>query len=236
MVITYLGVAMGRVLLYYPQTPDRLKRWIVWGLVLGAIAMGLSGGTRNGGVIPINKNLWSVSFVLALAGMGPLMLSVCYVLVDVLNVWNGKCVSGVSVAAAEPGLFCLCVSGAPFIYPGMNSIAVYVGSELCQPSFPFSWAPLATADNTHGFMLTQNLIAVRSNLQLMLCLPSFLPARLSTSPPARRFRFGIWLRTICTQRTSRSKSNSRIRAAALCSALQQLRCSAHQTRCFCSPF
>ena len=37
---------------------------------------------------------------------------------------------------------------------------MYVGSELAQPSFPFSWAPATTSDNTHGFQLTQNLIAV----------------------------------------------------------------------------
>jgi len=143
-VITYLGVVTGRVLVYYPQTPERLKRWFVWGLVLGCIALGLCGGRQNGGAIPLNKNMWSLSFILAQAGMGCWALGVCYVLIDVLNIWNG----------------------APFVYPGMNSIAVYVTSEIGQPNWPLSWQAPSDGADTHGFQMTTNVVSV-ALLQLM---------------------------------------------------------------------
>ena len=47
-------------------------RWVGWGLVMCvlAAAMCLDGDFRNAGVLPINKNLWSPSFVAALTGTG----------------------------------------------------------------------------------------------------------------------------------------------------------------------
>jgi len=109
-----------------------------------SIAIGLSGGTQNNGVIPLNKNMWSLSFIFAMAAMGNACLIVCYVLVDVTKWWNG----------------------APFIYAGMNSIAVYVLSEVMGGGkfFPFFWHPDIDANlnivYTHGFMLMQNLVAI----------------------------------------------------------------------------
>jgi hypothetical protein len=63
---------------------------------------------QDGGLIPINKNLWSPTFVLCMSSIAFLALALFYVTVDLLRVW----------------------SGSPFVYPGMNSITVYVLSEL----------------------------------------------------------------------------------------------------------
>ncbi len=58
-VMTYLGYQCGRVLVYYKnRTKEILVRWCAWGVLLGVIACGLCGGQADGGVIPINKNLW----------------------------------------------------------------------------------------------------------------------------------------------------------------------------------
>ena len=60
------------------------------------------------------------------------MLTLCYFLIDVIDLWNG----------------------APFIYLGMNSILMYVGHELLSNYFPFTF----NAPETHMGQLAQNLL------------------------------------------------------------------------------
>jgi heparan-alpha-glucosaminide N-acetyltransferase len=96
--LTYLGLMAGRVLLHYKQHKDRLVFWTTWATVLLLVAGILCGFSQNGGIIPVNKNLWSPSFVFLAAGAGLVGLSCCYVLVDLYKWW----------------------SGAPFLYLGMN--------------------------------------------------------------------------------------------------------------------
>lgn len=51
----------GMLMLLFGLLQDhkqRLGRWLVWGVVLGVVALGLCGGTQNGGAIPVAKNLW----------------------------------------------------------------------------------------------------------------------------------------------------------------------------------
>nr|KAG5707671.1 hypothetical protein BaRGS_003246 [Batillaria attramentaria] len=75
--------------------------------------------------------VWSLSFVVALSGMAFILLLVCYLLIDVYKVW----------------------SGAPFYYPGMNSIVLYVGHELLSGRFPVAF----DVAKTHGAQLAMNL-------------------------------------------------------------------------------
>ncbi|RHY27979.1 hypothetical protein DYB32_006369 [Aphanomyces invadans] len=72
---------------------------------------------KNGGFIPINKNLWSLSFVLAVSGLACGALAVVYLLVDHFAVWGGT----------------------PFRENGMNAIALYIGHEILIDHTPFSW-------------------------------------------------------------------------------------------------
>ena len=81
--LCWLGVTAGRVLLVYKDWRQRITRWLLWSLVTGLIAGGLSAFSQNTGVIPINKNLWSVSFVMATGSMAFLLLSGMYILIDV---------------------------------------------------------------------------------------------------------------------------------------------------------
>ena len=134
-VMTYLGVACGRVIVYHKDHKARLLRWVIWGIVLGSIAGLLCEFKQDGGWLPLNKNMWSVSFIFAQAGDGFLALSLCYVLVDIFKVWTG----------------------APFVFLGMNSIAIYVGSEMLQMQFPFTWN---YASPTHAKLLLTNLVGV----------------------------------------------------------------------------
>ena len=71
-VMTFLGLQAGRIIVTYKNVSPgaMVKRWVVWGLILCSIATGLCGGSKNSGVMPLNKNLWSPSFIACMAGTG----------------------------------------------------------------------------------------------------------------------------------------------------------------------
>ncbi len=131
--ICYAGVHAGRLLVAYRR--DRLAvmyaHLATCGVVFGLVGTILCAGSQNNGVIPICKNLWSLSFVLVMAGTGYLAIVLFHIIVDVKSWWNG----------------------APFRYLGMNSIAIYVSHEILSQTFPFGWdyAPY------HGASLLRSL-------------------------------------------------------------------------------
>lgn len=125
----FLGVQCGTTLLYYSKHYDRVGRWIAWSLCLGAITAGLTLVSIEDGPIPINKNIWSLSFVTATTGLAFLLLSFIYFLVDVRQIgehfWT------------------------IFLYPGMNAIILYVGHYLYHAhDVAF---PLRTNHDEHAF-------------------------------------------------------------------------------------
>uniref|UniRef100_A0A8B9HS56 Heparan-alpha-glucosaminide N-acetyltransferase n=1 Tax=Astyanax mexicanus TaxID=7994 RepID=A0A8B9HS56_ASTMX len=91
--------------------------------------------SKDYGYIPVNKNLWSLSYVTTLSCFAFVFLLVLFYMVDVKRWW----------------------SGAPFFYPGMNSILVYVGHEVFEDYFPFRWK--MANSQSHAEHLTQNLLA-----------------------------------------------------------------------------
>lgn len=98
---------------------------------------GLLGGllckfSKNDGVIPINKNLWSLSFVLVLAGLAFFLQALLFIIVDITRKWGGR----------------------PCFYPGMNALVIYIGSEIFKGIFPFGWIP---SSETHAAYLGMNL-------------------------------------------------------------------------------
>ncbi|RLO07601.1 hypothetical protein DYB28_003144, partial [Aphanomyces astaci] len=106
----------GDAHLYYPGhiDPEGFLNWLMKrkvtvltasGMVLGLVGLSLAGFSVEDGPIPINKNLWSLSFVLVVAGLASVVLCVLYVLVDKLEWWHGM----------------------PIKETGMNAIALYVG-------------------------------------------------------------------------------------------------------------
>ncbi len=134
----------GRIIVHYPSARQRIKRWLMWGVALGAIAGGLCGFSRDEGVIPINKNMWSLSFTCCMASFGFFALSAFYLIIDVYRLWDG----------------------APFRYVGLNSILVYLASEVLSNLFPLSWE--WHPPKTHGKDLFMNLTAVST-----LCLMAY---------------------------------------------------------------
>ncbi|XP_041640360.1 heparan-alpha-glucosaminide N-acetyltransferase [Cheilinus undulatus] len=134
--MAFLGLQAGKIILHYRDVHTSImSRFLIWGLILGAISAALTRCSTDQGFIPVNKNLWSLSYVTTLACFAFVLLVLVYYTVDVKKWW----------------------SGAPFYYPGMNSILVYVGHEVFEGYFPFRWRMVNSQSHTEH--LTQNLIA-----------------------------------------------------------------------------
>ncbi|XP_052071109.1 heparan-alpha-glucosaminide N-acetyltransferase-like [Mytilus californianus] len=116
-VLCFLGLQAGKILCTYKSRSARVVRFCLWGIVLCLLAGILCKFSKNEGWIPVNKNLWSLSFVFCLGGFAFFLLCFCYLMIDEWKIWNG----------------------APFYYPGMNAILVYMGHELLHKNFPVSW-------------------------------------------------------------------------------------------------
>lgn len=84
-----------------------------WGMLAGGI-LGIILGQVWGLWFPINKNLWSSSYVLFAAGIALVALSICYWAIDIKN-WK---------------------TGWTYVWLafGMNAITAYVFSELLSPT------------------------------------------------------------------------------------------------------
>ncbi|XP_062987748.1 heparan-alpha-glucosaminide N-acetyltransferase [Elgaria multicarinata webbii] len=135
-IMAFLGLQGGKILLFFKdQHRQIMLRFCVWSVLMGVISIVLTKCSKDQGFIPVNKNLWSISYVTTLSSFAFVLLLLIYYLVDVKKVW----------------------SGAPFFYPGMNSILVYVGHEIFENYFPFKWKMKDT--QSHAEHLTQNLIA-----------------------------------------------------------------------------
>ncbi|KAL1516877.1 hypothetical protein ABEB36_000715 [Hypothenemus hampei] len=128
----YLGVQAGRTLNTYQNVKAKTVRWIIWGLSLCLLGGSLCSFQRDAGPIPLNKQLWSLSFSFLTGGLAFLILAFLFLVVDIYRKWGGR----------------------PFFYPGMNAIFLYVGHEIFLNTFPFGWIP--TVD-THGAYLFMNL-------------------------------------------------------------------------------
>uniref|UniRef100_A0A8D0ZZT7 Heparan-alpha-glucosaminide N-acetyltransferase catalytic domain-containing protein n=1 Tax=Sus scrofa TaxID=9823 RepID=A0A8D0ZZT7_PIG len=82
--------AAGKILLYYKdRTKGILIRFAAWGCFLGLISVALTKASENEGFIPVNKNLWSTSYVTTLSSSAFLILLVLYPIVDVKGLWTG---------------------------------------------------------------------------------------------------------------------------------------------------
>ena len=116
--LCFLGLQAGKILVIYSDALERVVRFLAWGVVLGAIAAILCKCSKDDGWIPVNKNLWSLSYILALSAMAFFLFTFCYLMVDVFGLWTG----------------------APFYFPGMNSIVIYVAHEFFNQPFETFWS------------------------------------------------------------------------------------------------
>lgn len=98
---TLIGVHFGHVLMHIKGHSCRLKHWVVMGLFL--LFLGITLHFTH--AIPLNKQLYTFSYVCVTSGAAALVFSTFYVLVDIWKLWY---------------LF------LPLEWIGMNAMLVYV--------------------------------------------------------------------------------------------------------------
>ncbi|XP_071492619.1 heparan-alpha-glucosaminide N-acetyltransferase-like [Diadema antillarum] len=124
------GLQAGKILHHFQSVRGRLVRLLMWGLLLITCSAVLSKCTMADGWIPLNKNLWSFSFICLTGGVGFLATALFHVLIDVTHFWNGS----------------------PLFYPGMNTMLLYIGAEIMTSYLPFSWTLIVGNHAEYIFM------------------------------------------------------------------------------------
>ncbi|AWW30953.1 DUF5009 domain-containing protein [Echinicola strongylocentroti] len=125
-----LGVACGKILTGYTSHKDRLTKWSLVGIGL------LLGGGVWSMAFPMNKALWTSSFVLYTAGWAFLVLAACYWILDVKG-WKKW--------------------SLPFVIYGMNAITVFFLSGIIAKLFGLIKVNLAGEAVTLKFFLQEVL-------------------------------------------------------------------------------
>jgi heparan-alpha-glucosaminide N-acetyltransferase len=85
----YLGVQAAHSFVHSTRVRGVCTHWIVSAIICGSLGLFLSKGGHSDGWIPINKNLWSLSFVLIVASLAFIILTVFYLLIDVRRLLIG---------------------------------------------------------------------------------------------------------------------------------------------------
>ncbi|KAI5733767.1 hypothetical protein M8J76_015679 [Diaphorina citri] len=127
----FLGTVAGNILLHHKDTLSRVKRWLLYAMLCFVMTLYLVHMIQ----IPVNKQLWTSSFVFLTSGISFVLLTVLYVIIDHYNFWDGS----------------------PFFYAGMNSTILYVGHSI-GVMVPFVWQ--ISPNNTHFQRMGQNLWTV----------------------------------------------------------------------------
>ena len=141
--LTWIGVLAGRVMIKYEDNGCR-RLWRLFQLLTVCVSTGYM--LKSSGLIPIIKNLWSLSYILICGSISIGLLFVLYLVVDVWKLWP---------------------RGWPFEAPGKNSILLYVGHEVMKGYFPFYYQ----VDNTsHSLLLMRTCISTTIWLGLSLYL------------------------------------------------------------------
>ncbi|CAG9570896.1 unnamed protein product [Danaus chrysippus] len=142
--VVQAGAHAARIMLVYNHARARIMRWVFWSIMFGVVG-GLLCKFSDGGYIPVNKNLWSVSYCLVTSSMAFFIQAILYFVVDLKNKWGGR----------------------PLYYAGQNALFLYVGSELLKKHFPLHWhlpSPI------HAQLLTANAAAALMWLAVAVAL------------------------------------------------------------------
>ncbi len=145
-----LGLLAGEWLRSGHAPRTKTYGFLAAGAVLTAAGIAWGEWAPSWLLFPINKGLWSPSFVLLTAGLGCALFGVSYWLVDVHG-WRRW--------------------AAPFITYGKNAIALYVGSELLAATLAtIAWgigpdgSPFSLAARINAFVFASWLSPVNASL------------------------------------------------------------------------
>ncbi|XP_027349149.1 heparan-alpha-glucosaminide N-acetyltransferase-like [Abrus precatorius] len=127
-----VGIHYGHVLIHFKDHSERLKQWVSMGFVLLILAIIL----HFTDAIPLNKQLYSFSYVCFTAGAAGIVFSAFYILIDVWGLrtpflfleWIGMNAMLVFVMAAE-GIFAAFVNGWYYENPH-NSLVHWIKKHI----------------------------------------------------------------------------------------------------------
>lgn len=184
--LAFLGLLSGKVVKTYKLRGS----WVVallltFGALEMAIAGFLCGFKTNDGISPVNKNMWSISFVVLMAGFGNVVLAVLYNMIDMqpnmqqkkfrrssrkndetpMTMTHGGNAAELGLLGGDGGVVSgyarMKYTGWPFKQVGMNSILIYSGHEILAGFMPFSMYIFADTDrNSHFECMLSNLTGV----------------------------------------------------------------------------
>ncbi|XP_055380975.1 heparan-alpha-glucosaminide N-acetyltransferase [Condylostylus longicornis] len=142
----FLGIQCGTIFRIYSNFKAKCSRMIIWSVILVIIGGSLCFFSKEDGAIPINKNLWSLSFVMITSAMAFFVLLLLHVVIDEKEFWKGF----------------------PFLQAGMNSIILYVGHSVLHKMLPWHWKI--------GLMNTHFILALEAlwNTTLWLLISCYL--------------------------------------------------------------
>lgn len=126
----------------------------MWGVILGLSAGGLCNFSANGGPIPVNKNLWSLSYCMAASSLAFLFLVSFVYPIGILHCYNTFIFQAFLYSIID--MYALW-EGRPFYYAGRNSLLLYIGHSLMEGRFPFEWK---LEYPSHMEILAMNSLAV----------------------------------------------------------------------------
>ncbi|KAJ8624056.1 hypothetical protein MRB53_032586 [Persea americana] len=127
-----IGVHYGHVLIHFKEHSERLKHWVSMGLILLIVAIIL----HFTDAIPLNKQLYSFSYVCFTAGAAGIIFSAIYILIDVWGIrlpflfleWIGMNAMLVFVMAAQ-GIFPAFINGWYYENEG-NSLVYWIQKHV----------------------------------------------------------------------------------------------------------
>lgn len=135
----FIGLQCGMTLVVFSEHSQRITRWLIWGcgmivvtLLLTLVQFG------DDAPVPINKQLWSLSYVTSTAATSFFLLALIYYLADVREIGDDF--------------------WTIFSYPGMNAIILYVGHLVLNNHWPFHW--FVAVMNTHLIYLLKHVWTV----------------------------------------------------------------------------
>lgn len=131
-VLTYMGVHAGRIYsMYKTRRLHQVVKWSIWGLLSLLIFFGLTQFDMQNGWVPVNKNLWTLTFTLVTGASSFFIFVILYCVVDIAHWW----------------------SGCPLTYLGMNSIVIY----FCHGVFSSALPVYFVVPEVHVSQLLMNL-------------------------------------------------------------------------------
>ncbi|KAK9506946.1 hypothetical protein O3M35_008791 [Rhynocoris fuscipes] len=129
----FMGAHASRIILCYRTPNGRLTRWLIIAIILGLLGGHFCGWSKEEGSMPLNKNLWSISFAFVTSSLAFLLKSILFYIVDYQSWW----------------------SGAPFHQMGKSAILVYIGHIITKDTIPWNFKPLDYS--THSTVLWMNV-------------------------------------------------------------------------------